>query len=95
MFTFVTDGIESAPRHAQAAAGDMDVVIMGGANLGRQCLAAGLLDEVRIHLAPAVLGAGTALFAMQAAHRSRWSRRMWWSPLLPRTSPIESPRGRA
>lgn len=35
MFTFVTDGIESALHNAQAAAGDKDVVVMGGANLGR------------------------------------------------------------
>lgn len=62
MFTFVTDGVESALHQAQAAAGDKDVVVMGGANLGRQYLAAGLLNEVRIHLAPVILGAGTALF---------------------------------
>ena len=61
-FTFVTDGIVSALQQARAAAGDRDVVIMGGANLGRQYLAAGLLDELHLHVAPIVLGGGTPLF---------------------------------
>ena len=62
VYSFVTDGIERALAKAQAAAGDKDVVVMGGANLGRQYLRAGLVDEVQIHLVPVVLGAGTPMF---------------------------------
>ena len=60
--TFVTGGIEQALERAQAAAGAADVVVMGGAELGRQFLAAGLIDEIQIHLAPVLLGAGTRMF---------------------------------
>ena len=62
VYSFVTDGIERALAKAQAAAGDKDVVVMGGANLGRQYLRAGLVDEVQIHLVPVVLGGGTPMF---------------------------------
>jgi dihydrofolate reductase len=62
VYSFVADGIESALAQAQAAAGDKDVVVMGGANVGRQYLRAGLVDEVQIHLVPVVLGAGTPMF---------------------------------
>jgi dihydrofolate reductase len=62
-YHFVTDGIESAPEHARAAADDRDVSVVGGANAVRQYLAAGLLDEVQLHLVPIVLGAGERLFA--------------------------------
>jgi dihydrofolate reductase len=61
-FHFVTDGIESALEQARAAAGEGDVVIMGGANAINQYLAAGLLDELHLHVAPVVLGAGERLF---------------------------------
>jgi len=61
-YTFVTDGIESALAQARAAAGDGDVVILGGANTIGQYLAAGLVDEVRLHIVPLTLGAGTRLF---------------------------------
>jgi dihydrofolate reductase len=61
-FTFVTDGIESALEQARAAAGDKDVEIAGGAATVRQYLAAGLLDELVLHLVPVVLGAGERLF---------------------------------
>ncbi|THV31312.1 dihydrofolate reductase family protein [Glycomyces paridis] len=61
VFTFVTDGIASAVAQAKAAAGD-GVVGVHGASAARQCLAAGLLDEIQIHLAPVLLGAGTGLF---------------------------------
>jgi dihydrofolate reductase len=70
-FTFVTGGIESALRQAQAAAGDKDVCVMGGAAVARQFLAAGLLDELRIDLAPVLLGAGTRLFADSVATQIR------------------------
>jgi dihydrofolate reductase len=65
VYTFVTDGIEQALERAQAAAGAADVVVMGGADLGRQFLAAGLIDEIQIHLAPVLLGAGTRMFDEQ------------------------------
>jgi dihydrofolate reductase len=62
VYQFVTDGIESALRQAQAAAGDRFVVVMGGADLGRQYLAAGLVDEIQIHLVPVLFGSGTPMF---------------------------------
>jgi dihydrofolate reductase len=62
VFTFVTDGVESALRQAKAAAGDRDVAIAGGAQTVNQYLAAGLLDELHLHIAPVVLGAGERLF---------------------------------
>jgi dihydrofolate reductase len=61
-YTFVTDGIEAALELARAAAGDKDVGVWGGPNLIRQYLEAGLLDELNIHLAPLLLGAGVPLF---------------------------------
>jgi dihydrofolate reductase len=61
-FTFVTDGIESALAHARKAAGDEDVAIGGGASTVQQFLAAGLLDELYLHIVPIVLGAGERLF---------------------------------
>jgi dihydrofolate reductase len=61
-FTFVTDGIESALAQAREAAGDADVAIAGGAGTVNQYLAAGLIDELRLHVAPVVLGAGERLF---------------------------------
>ena len=62
-FTFVTDGIESAMAQAKAAAGDKDVFIGGGANIINQFLAAGLVDEVELHVVPIILGGGARLFA--------------------------------
>jgi len=61
-FNFVTGGIESALEQARSAAGDNDVVIAGGASAVQQFLAAGLLDELYLHIAPVVLGAGERLF---------------------------------
>ena len=60
-FAFVTDGIESALGQARAAAGDKNVAIAGGASAVRQYLAAGLLDELYLHIAPILLGAGERL----------------------------------
>jgi dihydrofolate reductase len=62
MYYFVTDGIESALAQARAAAGDGDVSIHGGATTINQYLAAGLIDELRLHIVPLTLGAGTRLF---------------------------------
>jgi dihydrofolate reductase len=61
-FYFVTEGVESAIRQAKAAAGDKDVSVAGGANTIQQCLKAGLVDEVQIHLIPVLLGGGILLF---------------------------------
>ncbi len=61
-FTFVTDGIEAVLEQARSAAGDADVAVAGGAATINQYLAAGLLDELRVHVAPVILGAGEALF---------------------------------
>jgi dihydrofolate reductase len=61
-FTFVTDGIEAALEQARAAAGDKNVAVGGGANVAQQYLAARLLDEFQIHVAPVLLGRGVRLF---------------------------------
>jgi len=61
-FVFVTDGIESAFEQARAAAGDKDLAVAGGASVVQQCLRAGLLDELQIHIAPVLLGRGVRLF---------------------------------
>jgi dihydrofolate reductase len=61
-FHFVTDGIESALEQATEAAGDKDVILWGGANIAQQYLAAGLLDELELHVVPVLLGGGARLF---------------------------------
>jgi dihydrofolate reductase len=61
-FTFVTDGIERALELARRAAGGKDVSLAGGANLARQYLLAGLVDEMTLHVVPSLLGAGERLF---------------------------------
>ncbi len=60
-FTYVTDGIASAVAQARAAANGKNVAIAGGGSLLRQALAAGLLDELDLHIAPAILGEGMRL----------------------------------
>jgi dihydrofolate reductase len=61
-YTFVTDGIEAALERARDAARDKNVGVWGGANIMRQYLKAGLLDEMQIHLIPVLLGGGVRLF---------------------------------
>jgi dihydrofolate reductase len=61
-YIFVTDGIEAALDRARQAAGSQDVQINGGADIAQQFLKAGLLDKIRLHLVPIILGAGTRLF---------------------------------
>jgi dihydrofolate reductase len=70
-FTFVVDGIRSAVAKGTALAEDREVVIMGGGRLIRGALDAGLLDELRLHLSPVVLGSGTPLFDGQTPRRLR------------------------
>ena len=60
-FTFVTDGVASALAQARGVAGDRDVQVSGGADVIRQALELGSLDELQLHTAPVVLGSGTAL----------------------------------
>jgi dihydrofolate reductase len=80
-FTFVTDGIQSALEQARAVAREKDVGIGGGANVIQQYLAAGLVDELRLHLAPVLLGAGKRLFDYLGGQTIK----------LERTGVIESP----
>lgn len=61
-FTFVTDGVAAAVERAREAAGERDVVVMGGGQVIRQLVETGLADELRIHLSPVILGSGTPLF---------------------------------
>ena len=80
-FTFVTDGLDSAIDDARAAAAEQDVLVAGGADMIDQAIRAGLVDELQLHLAPVLLGAGARLFDGVA-------------PALPRleiTQVIESP----
>ncbi len=60
-FTFV-DGVPEAIEQARTAAGSKDVHVMGGADVIRQALAAGLVDELTIIIAPLILGNGKRLF---------------------------------
>ena len=68
-FTFVLDGPAAAVGAARRAAGDRNVYVMGGGALVGSCLAAGLLDRLRLHVSPEVLGAGTPLFRGVGRHR--------------------------
>jgi dihydrofolate reductase len=61
-FYFVTEGIEAALAQAREAAGDGEVSIAGGAHTVSQYLAAGAIDELRLHVAPLTLGQGERIF---------------------------------
>ena len=58
----VTEGIHAALEQARAAAGERNVAVAGGASTVNQFLAAGLIDELRVHVTPVILGAGERLF---------------------------------
>jgi dihydrofolate reductase len=60
-FTYVTGGVAEAVERAREAAGDRDVAVAGGGTLVRQVLAAGLLDQLELHVVPVVLGDGLRL----------------------------------
>jgi dihydrofolate reductase len=79
-YTFVTDGIVSAVEQGKAAAGDLDVLIAGGANVGQQALAAGLVDRVELHVVPVLLGGGVRLFDGPAPDRTLEQTRVIESP---------------
>jgi dihydrofolate reductase len=68
-FHFVTDGVEAALEQARAVPGDGDIAVAGGAGTVNQFLAAGLLDELRLHVTPFTLGAGTRVFDGVPAQR--------------------------
>jgi dihydrofolate reductase len=80
-FTFVTSGIADAVEQARKFAGEKNVLIMGGADVGQQALRAGLVDEIQIQLVPVLIGAGTRLFDHLGTDRIE----------LERTRTIESP----
>lgn len=61
-YTFVTDGVHAALDQARAEAGDKNVSIGGGARTVQQFLAAGVVEEMQIHLAPVLLRHGVRLF---------------------------------
>jgi dihydrofolate reductase len=61
-FTFVTGGIEAALEQARAVAAGQDVLLGGGASMINQYLAAGLVDELELHVVPLLLGGGARLF---------------------------------
>jgi dihydrofolate reductase len=61
-FTFVTEGVEAALEQANAVSDGKDVFISGGADIINQCLAAGLVDEIEVHVTPLILGSGERLF---------------------------------
>jgi dihydrofolate reductase len=61
-FHFVTGGIGSALEQARAAAGDQDISLAGGAEVAQQYLAAGLIDQIQLHISPVLLGGGVRLF---------------------------------
>ena len=60
--SFVTTGLQAAVERARAAGAGRDVYVMGGGAVVHGCLEAGLLDRLRLHVSPVVLGAGTPLF---------------------------------
>ena len=70
-FRFVTTGVGAAVRAAKAAAHGKDVAISGGAGVAKQCLDAGLVDEITLHLVPVFLGAGVRLFDSASLPRVR------------------------
>jgi dihydrofolate reductase len=61
-YHFVTDGIERALQRAKDSAGGRDVMLWGGAQIVNEYLAAGLLDELELHIVPVLLGGGARLF---------------------------------
>jgi dihydrofolate reductase len=61
-FTFVTGGVAAAIEAAAVASGDKRVHVMGGASIVQQALRTGLVDHLRLHIAPLLLGSGTVLF---------------------------------
>jgi dihydrofolate reductase len=61
-YTFVTDGIKAVVEQARAVADGKDVLLAGGVSVAQQALAAGLADEVVLHVVPKLVGRGMRLF---------------------------------
>jgi dihydrofolate reductase len=72
-YYFVIDGLEAAFEQAPKAAGDTDIAIVGGADIVRQCLDRGLVEEARLNLIPMLLGSGTRLFEGVGASNLRFA----------------------
>ncbi|MCE3267611.1 MAG: dihydrofolate reductase [Solirubrobacterales bacterium] len=83
-YIFVAEGIEAAMAQAKAAAGEQDVMVEGGADIDRQYLNAGLIDEIRLHVAPILLGA-VPTCSPAYARSCGWSRPRRPIARLPRT----------
>ncbi len=69
-YTFVTGGIKAAIEEARAVADGQDVLLAGGVSLAQQALAAGLADEVVLHVVPRLVGRGVRLFGDARAELS-------------------------
>ena len=79
--TFVTEGIQSALEKAKAAAGDKQVMVVGGAHTAQQCLRAGLVDEIHIGIVPILLGEGLRFFEHLGSEQMELERtRVFESP---------------
>jgi riboflavin biosynthesis pyrimidine reductase len=90
-YVLVTEGIDAALLHARRAAGSDDVLVNGGADIARQYLAASAIDELRLHLVPTILGAGTRPFDERLSPnsccaRARRTRLGWLLTSLTRSS---------
>lgn len=80
-YFFVTEGIENALQQARSAAGNKDVLILGGADLIQQFMNAGLVDELRLHVAHVLLGNGTRFWSSSNAEAIGLDRiRLFESP---------------
>jgi dihydrofolate reductase len=66
-YTFVTDGIKAAIEQARAVADGKDVLVAGGVSVAQQALAAGLVDELVLHVVPVLVGRGVPLFGAERA----------------------------
>jgi dihydrofolate reductase len=66
-YHFVTDGLASTLAQAKEAASGKDVMLLGGGNIIKQYLVAGLLDEIELHVVPRLLGGGARIFDADAA----------------------------
>ena len=66
-YTFVTDGINAAVDQARAVADGKDVLVAGGVSIAQQALAAGLVDELVLHVVPVLVGRGVPLFGSEQA----------------------------
>ena len=67
-YTFMTGGIKAAIEQARAVADGKDVLLAGGISIAQQALAAGLADEVVLHVTPVLLGRGIPLFGTGQAN---------------------------